>query len=135
MPLVVIDLKDPTEEAADLWAAIDQLRRYMRGAPDLFVANMMLVASDGLLTRVGSITSGRQRFMPWSPGTGGKPTLEALIRGLFEPAMANPTIVMVTDRNERGEAVKKVQDEAVPAMNGAFEKLRAFFHDFDTSER
>ncbi len=36
-----------------------------------------------------------------------------------------------TQAGGRGDAVKKVQDEAVPTMNGAFEKLQAFFHDFD----
>ncbi|MFZ4618225.1 MAG: type I restriction endonuclease subunit R, partial [Rectinemataceae bacterium] len=36
-----------------------------------------------------------------------------------------------TQAGGRGDAVKKVQDEAVPAMNGAFEKLQAFFHGFD----
>jgi len=51
LPLAVIELKDPTDEAADLGAAIDQLERYVDVAPDLFVANMILVASDGLLTR------------------------------------------------------------------------------------
>jgi type I restriction enzyme R subunit len=30
--------------------------------------------------------------------------------------------------------VKKVQDEALPAMKGAFEKLRAFFHGFDYAQ-
>jgi type I restriction enzyme R subunit len=39
-----------------------------------------------------------------------------------------------TQAGGRGDAVKKVQDEAVPAMNGAFEKLQAFFHDFDYSQ-
>jgi type I restriction enzyme R subunit len=110
LPLVVIELKDPTDEAADLWTAIDQLRRYMRGAPDLFVANMMLVASDGLLTRVGSITSGRQRFMPWRPAAGGEPTLEALIRGLFEPAALLDYLrsCVVFEEDERGNVAKKV---------------------------
>jgi type I restriction enzyme R subunit len=61
LPLVVIELKDPANTAADLNVAIDQLGRYKKVAPDLFVPNLLLVASDGLLTRVGSITSGRQR--------------------------------------------------------------------------
>jgi type I restriction enzyme, R subunit len=110
LPLAVIELKDPTDEAADLWKAIDQLGRYMRGAPDLFVANMILVASDGLLTRVGSITSGRQRFMPWRPATGGEPTLEALIRGLFEPAALMDYLrsCVVFEEDERGNVAKKV---------------------------
>lgn len=110
LPLAVIELKDPTDEAADLWTAIDQLGRYMRGAPDLFVANMMLVASDGLLTRVGSITSGRQRFMPWRPATGGEPTLEALIQGLFEPTALLDYLhsCVVFEEDERGNVSKKV---------------------------
>src|SRR5690606_15826135 len=30
-----------------------------------------------------------------------------------------------------GEAVKQIQDEAVPALQAAFEKLQAFFHGYD----
>ena len=89
LPIAVIELKDPTDTQADLGVAIDQLERYMQTAPDLFVSNLLLAVSDGMLTRVGSMTSGRSRFMPWRPmhdgGGGGSPTLEALIRGLLEP--------------------------------------------------
>ncbi|MEO8059975.1 MAG: type I restriction endonuclease, partial [Burkholderiales bacterium] len=88
LPVAVIELKDPTDTQADLGTAIDQLDRYAHTAPDLFVPNVLLAVSDGLLTRVGSITSGRSRFMPWRPlnhDGGGAPTLEALIRGLCEP--------------------------------------------------
>jgi type I restriction enzyme, R subunit len=84
LPVAVIELKDPTDTQADLGVAIDQLDRYMQTAPDLFVPNLLLAVSDGMLTRVGSITSGRSRFMPWRPlhdDGGGAPTLEALIRG------------------------------------------------------
>ena len=88
LPVALIELKDPTDTQADLSVAIDQLDRYMRTVPDLFVSNLVLVVSDGVLTRVGSITSGRGRFMPWRPidgrEGGGAPTLEALIRGLFD---------------------------------------------------
>ena len=79
LPVAVIELKDPTDTQADLGVAIDQLDRYMQTAPDLFVSNLALVVSDGMLTRVGSITSGRSRFMPWRPiddrEGGGAPTL------------------------------------------------------------
>ena len=67
LPVAVIELKDPTDTQADLGVAIDQLDHYMRTAPDLFVPNLALVVSDGMLTRVGSITSVRSRFMPWRP--------------------------------------------------------------------
>ena len=114
LPLAVIELKDPTDTQANLGVAIDQLDRYMQTAPDLFVSNLVLVVSDGMLTRVGSITSGRSRFMPWRPiddrEGGGAPTLEALIRGLFDPrTLVDYLRTCVTfEEDERGEIAKKI---------------------------
>ncbi len=114
LPLVVVELKDPAAATADLNAAIDQLRRYQGIAPDLFVPNLLQVVSDGLLTRVGSLTSGRQRFMPWRPessgGGGGEPTLEALIRELLTPAALLDYLraCVAFEEDERGNIVKKV---------------------------
>jgi type I restriction enzyme, R subunit len=113
LPVAVIELKDPTDPQADLGAAIDQLDRYAQTAPDLFVPNVLLAVSDGMLTRVGSITSRRNRFMPWRPlddDGGGAPTLEALIRGLFEQrSLVDYLRACVTfEEDERGEIVKKI---------------------------
>jgi type I restriction enzyme R subunit len=113
VPIVVIELKDPTDIQADLGVAIDQLDRYMQAVPDLFVPNLLLAVSDGMLTRIGSITSGRNRFMPWRPlndDGGGAPTLETLIRGLFEPrALVDYLRTCVTfEEDERGEIAKKI---------------------------
>lgn len=113
LPIAVIELKDPTDTEADLGVAIDQIDRYMsadRGAPDFFVPNLLLAVSDGLLTRVGSITSGRSRFMPWRPSEGGKPSLEALIRGLFPPALLLDYLrtCVTFEEDARGEVAKKI---------------------------
>lgn len=110
LPIAVIELKDPSDTSADLNAAIGQLGRYMQTAPDLFVPNLLLVVSDGLLTRVGSITSGPARFMPWRPTEGGQPTLEALIRGLFEPSLLTDYLrtCVTFEEDERGEIAKKI---------------------------
>ena len=113
LPIAVIELKDPTDTQADLGVAIDQLGRYMQTAPDLFVPNLLLAVSDGMLTRVGSITSGRSRFMPWRPLDDegcGAPTLEALIRGLFEPRALLDYLrsCVVFEEDERGEIAKKI---------------------------
>ncbi len=113
IPVAVIELKNPTDTQADLGAAIDQFGRYMGIASDLFVPNVMLVASDGMLTRVGSITSDQSRFMPWRPLNdegGGAPTLEALIRGLFERGALVEYLrtCVVFEEDERGEIAKKI---------------------------
>lgn len=110
MPIAVIELKDPTDTEADLWTAIDQFERYKRTAPDFFVPNTLLVASDGLLTRAGSITAGPSRFMPWRPAEGGKPTLEALIRGLFDRRVLLDYLrnCVVFEEDERGDIAKNI---------------------------
>jgi len=110
LPVAVVELKDPTDTQADLGVAIDQLDRYLHAVPDLFVSNLALVVSDGMLTRVGSITSDRSRFMPWRPAEGGSPTLEALIRGLFEPRALIDYLrtCVVFEEDERGEIAKKI---------------------------
>ena len=113
LPIAVIELKDPTDPEADLGVAIDQIDRYQHTAPDLFAPNLARVVSDGLLTRVGSITSGRGRFLPWRPlhdQGDGAPTLEALIRGLFAPPALLDYLraCVVFEEDERGEIAKKI---------------------------
>lgn len=110
LPLVVIELKDPASTSATLDVAIDQLGRYKTIVPELFVPNLLLVASDGLLTRVGSITSNRQRFTPWRPASSGEPTLEALVRELLNPTALLDYLrsCVAFEEDERGNIVKKV---------------------------
>lgn len=114
LPVAVIELKDPANTQAEMGVAIDQIDHYMQTVPDLFVPNAVLVVSDGMLTRVGSITSERGRFMPWRPidddESGGAPTLEALVRGLFDPrTLVDYLRTCVTfEENERGDIAKKI---------------------------
>ena len=113
LPIAVIELKDPTDTQTDLGMAIDQLDRYQHTVPDLFVPNVLRVVSDGMLTRVGSLTAGPSRFMPWRPlddEGGGAPTLEALIRGLFDPRVLLDYLrsCVVFEEDERGEIIKKI---------------------------
>jgi len=92
LPLVIIELKNPVDERATLWAAYNQLQTYKQEIPSLFVYNEALVISDGLEARLGTLTASRDRFMPWRTITGEKPEppekpqLEVLIKGVFEPS-------------------------------------------------
>jgi type I restriction enzyme R subunit len=91
LPLVIIELKNPVDERATMWAAYNQLQTYKQEIPLLFVYNEALVISDGLEARIGTLTASRDRFMPWRTITGEKPEppekpqLEVLIKGVFEP--------------------------------------------------
>ncbi len=90
LPLAVIELKAPGSDQATLLATFNQLQTYKQQIPALFRTNALLVTSDGLLARVGSLSANLERFMPWRTTDGsriapkGAPELATLIEGVFE---------------------------------------------------
>jgi len=91
LPLAVIELKNPADKRATIWSAYQQLQTYKHEIPSLFTYNEVLVISDGLEARIGTLTADRDRFMPWRTITGEAiappdlSQLEVLVRGVFEP--------------------------------------------------
>ena len=91
LPLAVIELKNPADENATVRKAFDQLQTYKQAIPGLFCYNGVLVASDGLDARAGSLTAGWNRFMAWKTVDGKKedaatvPKIETLIKGMLRP--------------------------------------------------
>ncbi|MDV6346493.1 type I restriction endonuclease subunit R [Nitrosomonas sp. Is35] len=65
MPLVVIELKNAADENASIQSAFRQLETYKRSIPSLFTYNALLVISDGLEAKAGSLSAGFSRFMTW----------------------------------------------------------------------
>ena len=70
LPLGVIELKNPTDEDATIWAAWQQLQIYQAELPGLFSLNELLMVSDGAQARVGALSAGREWFKPWRTVTG-----------------------------------------------------------------
>jgi type I restriction enzyme R subunit len=70
LPLVVIELKNPVDEGATLHNAFNQLQTYKSVISSLFAFNSLLVISDGLEARVGSLSSGFNRFSAWKTKDG-----------------------------------------------------------------
>jgi type I restriction enzyme R subunit len=90
LPLGVIELKNPADEKATIRHAFNQLQTYKADVPGLFIYNELLVISDGLEARAGTLTSGWDRFMPWRTIEGkevaprGSVELEVLLKGVFD---------------------------------------------------
>ena len=90
LPVAVIEIKDPSEETATIWSAFNQLQTYKAQIPSLFATNEVLIISDGIQAKIGSLTAEKERFMPWRTieGEALAPTtlspLEVLVRGVFE---------------------------------------------------
>jgi len=89
IPISVIELKNPADEKATIWTAYNQLQTYKKQIPSLFNTNEMLVISDGVHARVGSLTADEDRYLPWRTIEGKEvapdtiPQLEVTIKGLF----------------------------------------------------
>ena len=90
LPLAVIELKNLADENATIRDAFNQFQTYKKDIPSLFPFNELLVISDGIEARAGTITSGWERFMPWRTIQGdevapkGSLEMEVLLRGIFE---------------------------------------------------
>src|SRR6266702_1058012 len=90
LPLGVIELKNPGDENATIRGAFNQLQTYKKDIPVLFPYNEILVISDGLEARAGTLTADWERFMPWRTIEGvdlapkSALEMEVLIKGIFE---------------------------------------------------
>lgn len=89
IPLVNIELKNPADEQADIWKAYNDHQTKMEKIPSLYRCIEILLISDGLGARAGTITSERERFMQWKTIDGEKPKkeltqIEVLLRGMCE---------------------------------------------------
>ncbi|HKK43569.1 MAG TPA: type I restriction endonuclease subunit R, partial [Bacteroidales bacterium] len=89
IPLVVIELKNPADENATINSAFKQVETYKEIIPGLFTFNGVVVISDGLEARAGSISAGLSRFMAWKSSDGKAEAshlvsqLETLIKGML----------------------------------------------------
>ena len=89
LPLAVLELKNAADENATIWSAFAQLQTYKIEIPSLFATNALLVISDGVEARVGTLTAGREWFKPWRTIAGENladarlPEMQVVIEGTF----------------------------------------------------
>lgn len=70
LPLVVIELKSPSQDEVGAENAYHQIRNYIHDIPSLFIYNAFCVISDLSVTKAGTLTSGLDRFMEWKSKDG-----------------------------------------------------------------
>ena len=115
LPLVLVELKNPADEKADIWKAYDQIQTYKEQIPDVFHYNEVLVISDGSEGRLGSLSGDTERFMQWRTIDGETldplgqfNELETLIRGVLAPAYLLDYLRFFILFEDDGALVKKV---------------------------
>ncbi|MBI5629656.1 MAG: type I restriction endonuclease subunit R [Elusimicrobia bacterium] len=116
LPVAVVELKNPADENATIWTALRQLETYKQQIPALFAFNELMIISDGLEARMGSLTADGERFLPWKTVSGedlapkAMPQIEVLVKGLFDKGrlldLLRGFIVFEEDRD--GSVAKKI---------------------------
>ena len=135
LPLGLIELKNPADEKATVWTAWNQIQTYKAELTDLFAFNAVLLASDGIDARMGTLTAGREWFKPWRTITGDTlasshlPQLQVMLEGMCQRDRFLTLVrdFIVFDDDGSGRLAKKMagyhQFHAVEAA--ALETLRA----------
>ena len=122
LPLGVIELKNPTDQDATIWTAWQQLQTYKAELPTLFSMNEILMVSDGIQARIGSLTARREWFKPWRTISG---------ETLADPHMTELQ-VMLEGTCSRHRFLSLVRDFIVfeDDGSGALVKKMAGYHQF-----
>jgi type I restriction enzyme, R subunit len=88
LPLVLIELKNPADENATVWSAFTQFETYRQQIPSIFRYNEILLISDGLQAKAGTLSLNKERFTPWKTINNQKapsnvPEIDVLINGML----------------------------------------------------
>lgn len=89
IPLVVVELKNASDENVGIEEAYNQIQTYKKNIPALFNYNAFCILSDGINAKVGTITSNIERYMNWRTVDGENiapltmPQYDVLFSGMF----------------------------------------------------
>ena len=89
LPLVVIELKSPSNGNVEEDDAYLQIKQYQQKCPSLFVYNAFSVISDQATSKAGTITAKENRYMEWKSVDGTMETTsfadyETFFNGIFK---------------------------------------------------
>lgn len=90
IPLALIELKNPFGQKVTIKEAFNQIETYKYQIPSVFKYNEIVLISDGVDARAGTITSDFERYMPWKTVDGKNivssnlPLMKVLLQGMFD---------------------------------------------------
>jgi type I restriction enzyme, R subunit len=115
LPLVLIELKNPADQNANVWKAYDQIQTYKEQIPDVFQYNEVLVISDGTEALLGSLSASGERFMAWRTidgvtldPLGEFNELQTLVRGVLAPVYLLDYLRYFVLFEDDGRLIKKI---------------------------
>jgi len=128
LPLVLIELKASHKNLRDAYQ--QNIRDYKDTIPQLFWYNAFIIISNGIESKVGTLTGAYEHFNEWKKikdeNEAGKVSLETVIKGTCEPArlldILENFILFDDSRGERVKAIARYFQYF--GVNRAFEEVR-----------
>ncbi len=123
LPLAVIELKNPAKEEATIESAYNQIQTYKNEIPSLFAYNEIIIISDGIKARIGSLTANQEWFTKWRTIDGknlASDNIETMIKGVFEQEFFMDLITNFIAFNDN---------------EGQFTKILAGYHQFHATNK
>jgi type I restriction enzyme R subunit len=90
VPIAIFELKNPTIEETTIQTAYQQLQEYKKDIPEIFKYNQILVISDLVEAKYGTISASWEWFKKWrgiedsDEKLKGVSELEVLVKGIFQ---------------------------------------------------
>ncbi len=90
LPLAILELKNAADKNASIWSAYTQLQTYKAEISSLLHYNALLVITDGVQARLGSLTANQEWFKVWrtadglTEASGSISELHTLMNGVFD---------------------------------------------------
>lgn len=138
LPLVVVELKNPTDEKATLDKAFQQIQNYKKAVPSIFCYNSLCVISDGIDAKVSSLSAPFSRFLSWkSPEkieNGIIPELQIMAERLFQKEVLlrlirfNTVFEQEEIKNEKTGLVSVVKIKKIAAYHQYYAVEKAVKH-------
>ncbi len=128
LPLVLIELKKPGVNVRE--GFFQNLRDYKQTIPQLFHYNALLLVSNGVQSKIGSLTAEWEHFGDWKKATGEEDvagiSLETLLRGTCEKGRLLDLVENFTRFSDSKGGVSKLlaKNHQFLGVNRAVEALR-----------
>ena len=129
IPLVLVELKAHTKQLENAYH--HNLRDYKDTVPQLFAYNALIVLSNGVEARVGTLSSKWEHFAEWKKisdeGEAGVISLETVVRGTCEPRRLLDLMENFILFSDTGGALVKLmaKNHQLLGVNNAVDAVRA----------
>ena len=128
LPLIIFELKNPLDASISIKTSFNQFKTYINELPSLFQYNEMLIITDGIEARAGTLSSNFERFMSWKSIDGlslsNNTQLDSLLKGMFNKKTILDLLrnFIVFEDNDGGHIKKLAAYHQYYAVNKALDK-------------